>query len=463
MADIDPPVPGRDRPEDEPDPLAALFGGSVPPELREQLAAMGLDQIDPAMLQMAQDQMRAMMSGPDTGPVNSSLARDTARQVVSAAGDGSVGESTARDVAQVVQVAQLWLDQATDLPESGGGVRALSRAEWVEQTMPVWQQVTTPVATGVSDAIGRAMKEQLGQFDQLPEGVLPPGLAGMDPAAIAGQMEPMIRRMSSAMFGTQLGQAVGALAGETVSGTEVGLPLLAGHAVTMVPANVAEFADGLGIDAGEVHLYLAVREAARVRLYASAGWLGPQLLAAVQDYARDISIDTDAIEEAVRGADPSDPAGLQEALSGSLFSPQPSAAQRAALTRLETYLALVEGWVDLVADQAAARHLPHVSALAEAVRRRRASGGPAEKVFSGLVGLELRPRRLRDARNLWAAVHDRWGASARDRCWDHPDLAPTAADLDDPLGYVERVQAQSGAESDAMDAELDRLLRDAGN
>lgn len=463
MADNYPPAPGSGRPDDEPDPLAALFGGSVPPELREQLQAMGLDKIDPSMLQMVQDQMQAMMSGPDTGPVNTGLAKETAGRVVSAAGEGQVSSDTSRDVSQVVQVAQLWLDQATEMPQPEGGARALSRTDWVEQTMPVWQQVTEPVAAGVSAAISRAMHDQLGQVGDIPEHALPPGMADMDPAALAAQMEPMVRRMSSAMFGSQLGQAVGALAGETVSGTEVGLPLLPGHAVTMLPANVALFADGLSIDAGEVHLYLAVREAARVRLYASVGWLGPQLLAAVQDYARDITIDTERIESAVRDADPMDPQSMQDALAGGMFSPEPSSAQRAALTRLETYLALVEGWVDLIADEATTAHLPHVSALAEAVRRRRASGGPAEKVFSGLVGLELRPRRLRDARNLWAAVHDKLGPEARDRCWDHPDLAPTAADLDDPLGYVERAEGGFSGGSEEMDAELDKLLRDSGN
>jgi hypothetical protein len=91
------------------------------------------------------------------------------------------------------------------------------------------------------------------------------------------------------------------------------------------------------------------------------------------------------------------------------------------------------------------------------VRRRRATGGPAEKVFSGLVGLELRPRRLRDAANLFAAIEARHGAAARDAAWGHPDVAPTAADLDDPLGYVERVGSAGGSD---MDAALDQLLRE---
>jgi len=79
--------------------------------------------------------------------------------------------------------------------------------------------------------------------------------------------------------------AVGVLAGSLVSGTDVGLPLVPSHGVAMLPANIATFAEGLEVDLGEVRLYLAVREAARVRLFAEVAWLGPQLVAAVQAYA----------------------------------------------------------------------------------------------------------------------------------------------------------------------------------
>jgi putative hydrolase len=224
----------------------------------------------------------------------------------------------------------------------------------------------------------------------------------------------------------------------------------------MLPANIGAFAEGLEVDLVEVRLYLAVREAARVRLFAEVAWLGPQLVAAVQSYARDISIDTEGIESALQSIDPADPEAMQSALSSSLFAPEPSPAQRSALTQLETYLALVEGWVDVVADRATRSHLPHTAALGEAVRRQRASGGAAEQVFSQLVGLELRPRRLRDAANLWAALESKGGAAARDGAWAHPDVAPTAADLDDPLGFVDRFTSRDTR--DEMDAALDALL-----
>jgi hypothetical protein len=87
-------------------------------------------------------------------------------------------------------------------------------------------------------------------------------------------------------------------------------------------------------------------------------------------------------------------------------------------------------------NEAAENRLPGSVKLAEAVRRRRATGGPAERTFATLVGLELRPRRLREAGALWRALTEARGTQGRDAVWDHPDLLPTADDLDDPEGFV---------------------------
>jgi len=440
--------------------LASLLGAADNPEVAKALAAMGIDKLDPATMAAVGAQLQSLFSDGPSEPFNVGLATDVARKSVSAEGDSVVGDVARREIEQAVQVAQLWIDEVTDLPAPGGPVHAWSRAQWVDQTMPIWQQLVEPVAAGVSTAVVAAMRSQMGQLDAGEAGgALPaiPGLpAGMDPRALMGQVEPMLERMSGTMFGVQVGQAVGAIAGHLVSGTDVGLPLVPGHGVALLPANIETFAEGLEVDLNEVRLYLAVREAARVRLFAEVAWLGPQLVAAVQAYARDITIDTEGIESALQAIDPADPEAMQSALSNSLFAPEPSAAQRSALQQLETYLALVEGWVAVVADRATGRHLPHPAALGEAVRRQRASEGPAGQVFSQLVGLELRPRRLRDAANLWAALEARGGATARDSAWAHPDLAPTAADLDDPLGYVDRFISRGTM--DEMDVALDALL-----
>jgi putative hydrolase len=215
-----------------------------------------------------------------------------------------------------------------------------------------------------------------------------------------------------------------------------------------VPANVAEFSNGLEIPADEVRLYLALRECAHQRLFAHVPWLKAHLFDAVDAYARGIEVDPEAIERAIGSVDPNDAESLQRAMGEGVFDLQPTAAQQAALARLETALALVEGWVDVVVDAAARGPLSSAAALRETVRRRRASGGPAEQTFATLVGLQLRPRRLREAATLWSAVEQARGIEGRDALWAHPDLLPGADDLDDPAGFVIRSGASGGEDSD---------------
>jgi putative hydrolase len=285
-----------------------------------------------------------------------------------------------------------------------------------------------------------------------------PGVAGMEK-----MLRPMLRTSGASMFGLQLGQGLGNLATEVVGATDIGLPLSEPGHVALLPTNIKAFGEGLEQSSADVTLYLALRECARQRLFASAGWLRSQMLALVEQYASGITIDTSALEEAVGRLDASNFEDLTSSVEGGLFEPQKTPEQRATLGRLETMLALVEGWVDEVVSQATAQWMPAANALAEAVRRARATGGPAEETFATLVGLELRPRRMRDAANLWAALRDARGMDGRDAVWSHPDLVPTSTDLDDPLGFVAGEAHSDSAANEDIDSALEELLKGENN
>src|SRR6202008_1325358 len=205
----------------------------------------------------------------------------------------------------------------------------------------------------------------------------------------------------------------------------------------LLPAGVAEFGRGLSVDAGEVRVFLALREAAHQRLFAHVPWLRAHLLGTVEQYASGITVDMARLQEAMPAVDITNPEALREALAGEgLFRPEDTPAQKAALSRLETALALVEGWVATVVSAVARERLTQADALAEAGRRRGATGGPAERTFATLVGLELRPRRLREATAIWQGLTEARGIDGRDALWADPDLLPTADGLENPDVFV---------------------------
>jgi len=407
---------------------------------------------DPVMVARLMGQLQKAMKassdgGDDANGVDWQLAKDESGRI---AAQGSIRSSAAEldQLRQALNVAALWLDEATSITQLTSEPTLMTRADWARLTLPVWTELAEPVANSIADSLTDVLDQQV-----------PEELKNM--VANAGQM---MRSLGGTLFSLQLGHVIGQLSAEVVSGGDIGIPLLPGRDDTdvqaaLLPQNMAAFGVGLDIASDQVQLYLAVRELAHARLFRHARWLRQHLISAITDYARGIRIDTERIESLAADFDPSNPDSLREALTSGALIPPKTETQIAALERLETTLALIEGWVDVVTAQATSR-LPKADAVAETVRRRRAAGGPAESAFATLVGLELRPRRLREAAVFWQRVTDAVGADARDGLWAHPDLLPTADDVDDPARVIAALQGGATAESDALDQALSELLAD---
>ena len=133
----------------------------------------------------------------------------------------------------------------------------------------------------------------------------------------------------------------------------------------------------------------------------------------------------------------------------------------------------MRGW------RAGMAHLPHIEQLREMLRRERAMGGPAERTFESLLGLQLRPKRMREAAGLWEMITAAEGPESRDAKWSHPDLLPSLPSDKPAVGASPSSDAPSGSSSDAngsashpaadgktgdidWDAELSKLLGEDG-
>jgi putative hydrolase len=160
------------------------------------------------------------------------------------------------------------------------------------------------------------------------------------------------------------------------------------------------------------------------------------------------------MHDLAEGFDFSDQEKLREALGNGDLLSERTPEQERALANVENTLALIEGWVEAVTDEASKR-LPQAVSLGEVQRRRRATASPAQSTFSTLLGLELRPKRIREAAAMWTAVTAAVGTQKRDGLWNHPDLLPTSEDIDDPAALIARLRESHG---DAMDEELRKLL-----
>jgi putative hydrolase len=428
----DPRDPDRSKPDED-------SGGG--PDPANPFAAFNAGGFDVGALGQMLTQLGQMISqgaASGGGPVNYDLAKQLALQKLSTTGLPSAQQATA--VAEAVHLAEMWLDPVTALPAGSHSTATWAPRDWVEATLPTWQRLCDPVARRMAASWIDAMPEEIRQA--------------------AGPLVAMVEQMGGMAFGSQLGSALAQLGAEVLTSTEIGLPLGPLGVAALLPAGIEEFAAGLERKSSEVIVFLATREAAHHRLFGHVPWLRQRLLGTVEQFAHGIQVDTEALQELAHQVDPTDPQSMERLLSSGVLDQHHSPEQQVSLSRLETLLALIEGWVEVVVTQALGERLPGAEALRETLRRRRASGGPAEQTFATLVGLELRPRKLRAAAELWRRLTEQFDVERRDALWNHPDLLPSTDDLDDPTAFVDRV-GQHAADLDDPIAALERTAADA--
>ncbi|WP_421775611.1 zinc-dependent metalloprotease [Gardnerella sp. KA01000] len=438
----------------------------LPFELREQLLNQNPDKLPKP--DEVHGMMQAFSAGGlnnpyemeatlEEGPINRKLAQSIALQ--HANGDqGNVNADVADATRRSLSQANLWLDITCNFNPAPGTPEVLSRADWVEKTLEAWVKFANPVAKSVNEALTSVIEERFRDVDDAEVKGL---FAGVVPIPLPeGMNNPaqLMKLLGNTSFAMQLGQAAGALSHEVHGSFDQGLALLQNPAGGLIPYNCIEYAKVWELDITEVMNYLALREAAHARLFASAPWLMPRFEALIIKYANGISIDLEAMEEQLRDVETMNPEAISGAVNLQNIGSNDSEEQRQALHSLETLLALVEGWVDCVTWQSGMAHIVHIEQLREMMRRERAAGGPAEVTFESLLGLHLRPRRMREASQLWEKLTRERSIEERDSLWSHPDLLPTlpeASEVTKDASNESKVGNDAGDAGNVVTKEID--------
>ena len=399
------------------------------------------------MQQQIQQQFSALgMSAPGfsatTEALPKNIVRDTAKKFVTAKGSAPIGANDVAKIQEAFAIAELWLNEATFFSQSTAtGNPAMARTDWVDTTLNGWHVSVEPLATGLAAAISELLNNANGE-------------AGQSEAESAmqipvGMIATLLRSFIGSLIATQLGQAIGGLAGSVTGTHDVGLPLVEPVYPSLVPQNIDEWGQDLSIPMDEVRIFHALRECAVARLFAHNPWLISYIRTAISDYGKGIRIDIDAIQRQAQEVfdnasqegkefDPTNPESFNIALNEGIFTPEETPAQRAALTKLETVLALIDGWSEEVVSLAAGDRLPNLVALQETLRRRRATSAPAQQLFATMFGLQVSPKLAREATTFWKAVREVKDLEGRDRIWS--GILPTSDDLLTPQNYLASIE-----------------------
>lgn len=414
--------------------------------MMRQFKEMGLD---PAAIEGAMagaktffDSAQSIAGNPNQSLIAINSLRDIARKVIASTGENPIGTSDQKRVLDALAIANTWLDSEILFPSAEANLQpAWSKRDWLDSSLLTWQQMIEPLAVGMADALANVM-------NGAQEG-LPVELAGLENQSAEQQkaMKEMLARLLRSFMGSlianQLGQSIGAIANNITGANDAAIPLSSG--AHLIPQNIAQWSQGLGLPEAEVDIYLALREVSAARLFASTPWLASYIRDAITTYGKGISIDVEAIQRQAEEAmgredfDINNPQSLTIAIDQGLFTPQQTPAQEFALTKLEMALALIEGWIDHVISQVGAERIPSFNALIENSRRRRAVNSPMQQLFATLLGLEVSPRKMREAAVFWSEVKTLRGSDGRDRCWEDPAFLPMPKDLKDVSAFLNSV------------------------
>lgn len=371
------------------------------------------------------------------------VVRDTAKKFVQAQGSQPIGTKDVTVVDNAFEIADLWLNEATVFPATTGNTshRSVSRLDWVDETLKGWQATMEPLATGLTAAISTLLDEAMAQQAHDPEN-------GEAMAGPMGTIAGLLRTFIGSLIATQLGQAIGSISATATGAHDVGLPLLDPARPLLIPENIEKWSADLEIPKTEVYLFHALREAAIARLFEHNPWIVSYIRSAIVDYGRGIHIDMEAIqrqaEDAMQNFDPSQlnpesgDNSFTIALNNGIFTPEETPVQRAALSKLETALALVDGWADEVTALAAGDRLPALTQLREMYRRQRATNAPSQQLFKTLLGLEVTPKLAREASTFWQKVRESKDIAARDQIWS--GILPSAEELLEPEKFLTSTQ-----------------------
>lgn len=412
------------------------------------------------------------------------ISPDAVREMATLTNDKAPTVNEISSGLEALAVAQLWLDPKTDFTAPVAPAQIWSRSQWIDETLVGWCEIVAPLAESLSSAVSGAIsgltKEALGDAfgdslgDSLSDeqggiqgdvsgnqnsnpfssfGFGPPlnsenaknddskinPNAGNPMAGIFNQMSNAMRAFGGVIFATQLGETIKTTAGSVTGGADIGIPLLTNNRPALIATNCNAWGAELGIPEAELRYYLALREVAGVRLFNNVPWLREYIITAIKSYSAGIKVNIQKIQEGMSGMSVegigTSPEALNEAIANGLFTTDETPAQKSAILRLETIAALVEGWVDEVSASAALEHLPALPALRESARRGRATGGPMQKAFAALIGLEISPRASRDAATFFNYIATNESISQRDELWSSPESLPTIEEIINPSAF----------------------------
>lgn len=260
----------------------------------------------------------------------------------------------------------------------------------------------------------------------------------------AGPFAGPLRTASGMLLGAQVGALTGMLSQRVLGQYDLSLlePDVPPRLLLLAP-NLAQAARRLGVDRDELVLWVTIHEITHAVQFAGAPWLREYLAGTLQELIEGLQVTVSGDAGNGRRVRLPDAGQLRELLTrareGQLLRLTLGEDRWRLVERMQNAMSLIEGHAEHTMDAVGAEVLPSLPRLRAAMNRRRENRGLPWRVLERLLGLELKLRQYESGRRFCDAVVAAGGPPALAHAWSGPEALPSAAELEDPARWLQRV------------------------
>jgi coenzyme F420 biosynthesis associated uncharacterized protein len=338
-----------------------------------------------------------------------------ARQIARFAAGGSDNERLAFDFDHASERAlgQVSAYSGLELTAPAPPVHEVQRGEWAEANLAALSDLLDPV--------GERLDQRLGG---------------------AGPLTGALRAATGATLAAEVGLVMGYMSQRVLGQYELSLlqPEVPPRLLFVTP-NLRRAVRDLDVDEESFLDWVVLHEVTHVLQFSGVPWLREHLGALLREYLATVEV---RIERGAAGGLPSlpDPSLLVERFrEGGLAALVQTREQRRIMERIQSAMAVIEGYSEHVMDAVGADVLPEYAGLREAMERRRRSRSAPERLLLRLLGLDQKMRQYEDGKRFCDAVVAQAGIEKLNAVWNAPTALPTAAELRAPATWIGRLEA----------------------
>jgi coenzyme F420 biosynthesis associated uncharacterized protein len=343
--------------------------------------------------------------------VDWSLARQIARFAAGSADRPTLDFDF--DQAAATALGQVSTYSGLELGGDPPPVHEVGRPEWAEANLEAMADLLEPVGEGLEARL-----------------------------SFAGPLAGPLKAAAGATLAAEVGLVMGYMSQRVLGQYEVSLlqPEVPPRLLFVTP-NLQRAVRDLDVDEESFLRWVTLHEVTHVLQFSGVTWLREHLGALLREYLATVEV---RIERGAAGGLPTmpDPALIVERFrEGGLAALVQTREQRRIMERIQSAMAVVEGYSEHVMDAVGADVLPEYAGLRDAMELRRRSRSAPERILMRLLGLDQKMRQYEDGKHFCDSVVEEGGIETLNVVWHAPTALPTASEIRAPATWIGRLEA----------------------